>query len=358
MNSKNVERPVLILDEQRCKNNIECMVKRSEKFECTFRPHFKTHQSHTVGQWFRDVGVTGITVSSPGMAHYFALDGWDDITIAFPFYPSQISELKELNNKCNLRLFIHKLEDLELLNRELQNPFQVMIEIDAGYRRSGVPAEHKDYINSLIKLSNTLKRSNFCGFYIHDGRTYKVSGKSEVDNAIKPSLSVLRELKSLFPSAKISLGDTPSASLSENLMNVDEITPGNFVFYDWIQVQIGSCIADEVALFAKLPVAQRKSHSHSAILHGGAAHLSKDFVITNGNKNFGQCIEYSPDKKVSVQENSYISALSQEHATLVNLQHGTDRAVTIIPIHSCLTANLFDHYLTPEGKRIEKRVLS
>ena len=30
----------------------------------SFRPHFKTHQSAEIGSWFRDFGVTRITVSS------------------------------------------------------------------------------------------------------------------------------------------------------------------------------------------------------------------------------------------------------------------------------------------------------
>lgn len=355
---KNAEKPFLILDENRCKKNIERIAKRSKMFQCEFRPHFKTHQSITVGKWFRDFGVTGITVSSPGMAHYFVKDGWDDITIAFPFYPAQIPALKGLENKSKLRLFVNNIEHLEMLDRELKEPFHFMIEIDSGYGRSGISIDAKHHINSLVEKSKGLSSSNFYGFYIHDGRTYHVSGKTEVEMAIEPSLSAFNELKSLYPSARLSLGDTPSASLSDNLDRVDEITPGNLVFYDWMQVQIGSCSVDDISLFAVLPVAQIKDHNNSAILHGGAAHLSKDFVLEKGNKNFGQCVDYTPGEDVAIHEKSYISALSQEHATLPNLHDKSLNTVIVAPIHSCLTANLFDHYLTPQGKRIEKRVLS
>ena len=61
-----------------------------------FRPHFKTHQSHLIGQWFREEGVTKITASSLSMAAYFAEDGWDDITVAFPVNIREMDTINEL----------------------------------------------------------------------------------------------------------------------------------------------------------------------------------------------------------------------------------------------------------------------
>lgn len=353
-----IDKPILLLDEQRCKNNIQRLSKKAALSGCSFRPHFKTHQSNEIGVWFRDAGVNGITVSSLSMAEYFIKGGWNDITIAFPFFPAQIPKLKELEILASLRLFIHSDADLQLLNRELINPFKFYIEINPGFGRSGIHFENISTIENIIKAADKTERCSFHGFYIHDGRTYMANNRKQIQDAADIPIRILQTLKEKFPGAATSLGDTPSASMVENFDGIDELTPGNFVFYDWMQVQIGSCSLDDVALFALLPVAQYFSDENRAILHGGATHLSKDFVLTNGNQNFGQLLNFT-NSSIKAVQHSFITALSQEHGTLSALPENIDdKSAWICPIHSCLTANLHDHYITTDGKRIEKRILS
>lgn len=360
-----IQKPALILDENRCKRNINRIAEKAKLNGCEFRPHFKTHQSITIGRWFRNEGVNGITVSTPQMAKYFAEDGWNDITIAFPFHPSQLNSLLELEQMARLQLFVNSENHLRLLSNQLQNPFKWYAEIDPDYGRSGIHYKNTDLIKKLIDQSESLEKSNFEGFYIHDGRTYQARGKTEVIEKIKPVISILKNLKKQFPSAKISLGDTPSASCLDNFEGIDILTPGNLVFFDWMQVQTGSCSLDDVAVFALLPVAQHIQNENRAILHGGAVHLSKDFVLSSGKRNYGQIIHYNQDESITPVEGLFLTALSQEHGVVkyppdvpVNNLFSENQKVWVCPVHSCLTANLFDHYVTTEGKKIEKRILS
>lgn len=358
---KPVFRPTLVLDENRCRMNIRSMAEKIKQVGCEFRPHFKTHQSKTIGRWFKEEGVSGITVSSPGMAQYFADDGWDDITIAFPFYPSQIKDLQRLEQKARLRLFINNSEHLSLLQSNLMKPFNFMIEVDAGYGRSGISKASTETIRNLLSEADKFSKANFKGFYIHDGRTYKSGSKEEIIRSVTPALNALSELKKMYPDCNTSLGDTPSASVLNSFDSIDELTPGNFVFYDWMQVQAGSCTLNEVALFACLPVAQLHESRNQAILHGGAVHLSKDYIVTNGKNNYGQLIKYSASENIQHIEYCFLTSLSQEHGTLTGDHSGyefADELAWICPVHSCLAANLFDSYMTTDGYRISKRVLS
>ncbi|MEX2435836.1 MAG: alanine racemase [Balneolaceae bacterium] len=358
---KPIYRPTLVLDEKRCRTNIRHMTEKIKRAGCEFRPHFKTHQSITIGRWFKEEGVSGITVSSPGMAQYFADDGWDDITIAFPFYPSQIKELQRLEKKASLRLFINNSEDLSLLQTHLMKPFDFMIEVDAGYGRSGIRKASTETIRNLLAEADKFSKTNFKGFYIHDGRTYQSGSEEEIIRSVTPSINALKELKNLYPYCITSLGDTPSASVLNNFDSIDELTPGNFVFYDWMQVQAGSCTLNKVALFACLPVAQLHESRNQSILHGGAVHLSKDFIVTNGKNNYGQLIKYPASENIQHIENCFLTSLSQEHGILtgdLSSYDIGDGLAWICPIHSCLAANLFDSYMTTNGNRIPKRVLS
>lgn len=352
------ERPTLFLDEWKCKRNINKIASKAAQNGIRFTPHFKTHQSLEIGEWFRDEGVISITVSSVKMASYFASGGWNDITIAFPFFRSQISALKHLERSVNLRLFVNNPEDVFLLNDQLQNSFRVIAEMDPGYGRSGIESTNQKGLESLMEACQKTEKATFSGFYIHDGRTYQTGDPQRALEQGKSVLDLFSSLKSTYPGTPLIFGDTPSASLLDHFGDADEITPGNFVFYDWMQVLIGSCSIDEVALFCQLPVAQKRPELGHWILHGGAAHLSKDFVHEEGSISYGQTVELS-GKSVTVKKGCYISSLSQEHGVMkVTCEPDIRDAVTICPIHSCLTANLHDHYLTTDGRRIEKRILS
>lgn len=334
------------------------MTAKAKQFDVEFRPHFKTHQSHEIGRWIRNEGVNGITVSSPTMALYFSEDGWDDITIAFPFYSGMIPDLKKLEKSSELRLFIHSPEQLSLLEKELTNDFRFYIEIDGGYGRSGISINNKEKIDEIIKSAEGLSKCSFHGFYIHDGRTYQARSAGEIKVQISESLSALESLKSEYPYAKISLGDTPSASELNNLEFLDEMTAGNFVFYDWMQVHIGSCSIDDVALFVSVPVAQSINMGKQAIVHGGAVHFSKDSISVSDITSFGQAIKMTDNEIIPI-EGCYLSALSQEHGTFNGYDLYPDKEhILICPVHSCLTANLFKEYNSFNGEIIEKRILS
>ena len=338
------------------------MQMKCEESSCTLRPHFKTHQSLQIGRWFREQGVKGITVSTPAMALYFAEDGWDDITIAFPFYRAQIEAIKTLQKKAHLRLFIHNENDLHFLNNELKKPIRFYIELDNGYKRSGISTAYQDKIEGMIRVADKLSLVHFHGFYMHDGRTYQCRSGNEILKSIETSIQLMEIMKERYPDANIAMGDTPSASILPSLEFLEECTAGNFVFYDWMQYQIGSCSLDDIALIHVLPVAQSFPNENRAICHGGAVHCSKDYILDEDeSKNYGQLVSLDNENSVNVL-NGKLQSLSQEHGMLTvgdkSKNFLLDDYVCIIPIHSCLTANLYDHYRTLNGEIIKKKILS
>ena len=103
----NITKPTLILDKEKCLRNIEKMVSKAENNNLTLRPHFKTHQSLIIGDWFKMFGINSITVSSIVMAKYFAENGWNDITVAFPVNIREIAEINKLAQKIKLNILIN-----------------------------------------------------------------------------------------------------------------------------------------------------------------------------------------------------------------------------------------------------------
>ena len=101
-----VTEPTMVLTEEVCKSNIARMAAKANAANVVFRPHFKTHQSREIGEWFRASGVDKITVSSLNMAMKFAEWGWNDITVAFPVNCLEHEKINALAAKIRLNLLL------------------------------------------------------------------------------------------------------------------------------------------------------------------------------------------------------------------------------------------------------------
>ena len=136
-----ISQPTLILDERRCKANIQRLCQKAREQGVVLRPHFKTHQSRMIGQWFREEGIDQITVSSVGMAQYFADAGWQDITIAFPVNIRQMQEIKDLAARVKLGLLVLDPDTIDFLGSNLSVPVSIWMKIDVGTHRTGIRPE-------------------------------------------------------------------------------------------------------------------------------------------------------------------------------------------------------------------------
>jgi D-serine deaminase-like pyridoxal phosphate-dependent protein len=144
----------------------------------------------------------------------------------------------------------------------------------------------------------------------------------------------------------LSIGDTPSCSVVEDFSEVDEIRPGNFIFYDASQFSIGSCEEENIALAVACPVVAKHASRQQIVIYGGAVHLSKDFIeLKRGAKLFGYPVLYKKDGWGKIDPDCYVCSVSQEHGIINASQEFCKKVkigdvVAILPAHSCLTMNL------------------
>jgi D-serine deaminase-like pyridoxal phosphate-dependent protein len=358
-----ITRPTLLLDKQKCLKNIEQMAAKAARNKLIFRPHFKTHQSKEIGEWFRDFGVNKLTVSSVQMARYFASAGWNDITIAFPFNLREMYEINELAEKITLNILLIHPESVEFLKTNLKHEVGVFIKIDCGYHRSGIMTINHEEIDFLVQSIAKLDKLKFKGFLTHSGHTYQAYSIKQIlaiHETVKYKMSLLKKrYKMQFPEVLISIGDTPSCSLAEKFTSVDEIRPGNFVFYDVMQYKKAICKTNQIAVVVACPIVSKNKQRNEIIIYGGGVHLSKEFVLRNdGSKNFGLVVNLNKNDWSAPITGVHVASLSQEHGTIKvplgkfeKFQIGD--LVGILPIHSCMTANLMGEYQTLDGEILE-----
>lgn len=353
---KKIIQPTLMLEEARCRRNIRRMMEKAKAHKLIFRPHFKTHQSAGTGNWFREEGVERICVSSVDMAIYFARSGWKDILIAFPVNILEIGKINKLAANIDLSLLIESPDSIRFLSKKLKQDCKFYIKIDTGYHRTGIDASDFKAIEAILEEASKHPGLGFNGFLVHSGNTYEAASTKEIAfihfDAIGKLKALRKHFEGSYPGMILSIGDTPSSSLMEDFQGIDEIRPGNFVFYDVMQLQLGACSPEDLALAVACPVVAKHKSRNEIVIYGGSVHLSKDFILNaDGKPVFGLIAGFDGKNREKIIENTYIRKLSQEHGIIKTNKEQFNAIqigdlLAVLPVHSCLTANAMNFKYT------------
>jgi len=361
MEMADIRGPQLLIDKTKCIANIDRIYNKAHKNNLLFRPHFKTHQSVAIGRWFREYGVDRITVSSIKMAYYFAADGWKDILVGIAYNPREYDLYENLSDKCNLQATICCPEAASILSRQCRFPMEVMLKIDTGYNRTGIRWD--DTSGLKVTIDHLLKNTNIKikGLMTHDGSTYGLNNRELIIEHYMTSvkrINICRDNSGL-DDAMISVGDTPSASLATEFKGVDEIRPGNFVFYDLMQYINSSCRFEDIAIALIAPIIDIRPASGTLVVHGGSVHLSKENIKIGNQQVYGMLASTDNKGWHKPLNEVYLSSLSQEHGivkcfdnSLLSCSKPGD-LIAIIPVHSCLTADCMGSYMLTSGEYID-----
>ena len=356
---ESINKPTLVLRPEIARKNIAKMAEKARRSGVQFRPHFKTHQSKQIGEWFRAEGVNSITVSSVEMAIYFAENGWTDILIAFTANLRELDSINELAKKVHLGLLCEDMATLTFFQNRLNSPVDFWLEADNGSLRTGLPMS--DTLSFLILAKTIHPPFTLKGILTHAGNTYKTHSPEEINLIYDQTLEGLKRLRHYLADAgyivEISYGDTPALSRLQSFAGWNEVRPGNFIFFDSTQLYLGSCSEDEIAIRVACPVITVYPERNQLALYGGGVHLSKDSFQVNNRPYYGFVSFPTDNGWGPIIPDAYVSALWQEHA-LVNLEpkwlktiHSGD-LLMVLPSHSCMTVDLYDFYITPDGQSI------
>ena len=359
-----ITRPTLLVNIAQVERNIQRMVGKTAAAGVILRPHFKTHQSAAIGQLFHAHGVRHITVSSLDMALYFAEAGWQDITVAIPANVREIDKINTLAQRIKLGLLVENPTTAAILAQQVAHPVQIWLEVDTGYGRTGVWHEDTAAIAAILDHLRSAPDLQWAGVLTHAGHSYRARSKAELTAVHEETLGRMQAVQQFvlgqgWPTCPISIGDTPTATALDDWAGVAELRPGNFVFYDLMQAQIGVCASEEIAVAVACPVIALYPQRQQVMLYGGAVHFGKEQLVeANGRIVYGYLADSTPQSPFGAAvPTAALTALSQEHGTLTiadpallgHIRVGD--VLTILPVHSCLTADLYDNYVGLDGQR-------
>lgn len=358
--------PSLIVDRARVERNVTRMGTRIAALGARLRPHVKTHKAIEVGRLQQQAGMHGITVSTLAEARAFAANGFDDITYAVPIEPGKFAAVAAMNAAGTRLAVITDDVDvpgpLSAAAQRVGAMVDVYLKVDCGYGRAGVDPDGP----ALIELAQRIgERSHlrFAGILAHAGHSYKARGKAEIMAVAHAERDVMVAAAARLAAhgiavPTVSIGSTPTASHVDDLTGIHEVRTGNYAFYDVMQVAIGSCTAEDVALSVLAAVVHRDRAKGKLILDAGAIAMSKDAGIADpdGVTHYGRVVTLEGEDL-----GLRVTGLSQEHgwvtvadaALLDRLAVGT--RVRVLANHSCLTAAQYSHYEVCEGTAIVER---
>ncbi|MFN8417961.1 MAG: hypothetical protein U0528_01750 [Anaerolineae bacterium] len=207
------------------------------------------------------------------------------------------------------------------------------------------------------------------GLLTHAGHLYAAHGAAEVERGYRLVVERMTSVQTALAAAgfnglEISIGDTPSTSIVSDLGTVDEIRPGNFVYYDVMQSTIGSCTTDDIAVAVACPVISKNRYRQQVAIYAGSVHLSRDFLTDQeGTRSFGLVALPTDHGWSEPLSGAYVVSVAQEQSVVALdaetwQQLAIGDVLMVLPVHSCLTADLLKEIVTLEGKSLPMLQLS
>jgi D-serine deaminase-like pyridoxal phosphate-dependent protein len=339
--------PFVYVDLDILEPNVASVAEAADKAGLRLRPHVKTHKIAEIARLQLAAGASGLTVAKLSEAEALMKAGiTTEYLVAHPFWNAhQIARLLDTGADV-----IVSVDSVELARRFSDaatltgaTSRQVVV-VDTGYHRFGVPPA--DAVELALRIAE-LPAVDVLGIRSHAGHVYNMRDPADrvvtTANEITQMSQVASELQDRGVRCKIvSIGSTPAADAIFNSPDpqlVNEVRPGNYVFFDRIMVSLGVVRPERCALRIVCEVV--------------ATHRGKSF-IDGGKLTFSSTSDpFAPGYGTVVGcENAVIESLSQESAT-ISAQFRMGERIVVIPNHACEITNLAPMVFYGRGDLVE-----
>ena len=353
MKKHELQTPAILLDLDKLEHNIQSWLALCNENGKELWPMIKTHKSTALAKMQLDAGATGFLCGTLDECEMVYQLGAKHIMYAYPTAnPVNIRRLLPFAKDAELIIRLDTVRAAEILNSEAEKAGVIVsytVIVDMDFHRFGMPA---DAVVDFVKTLSSLKNLKFRGISTHPGQVYGCTTRAALEEVAKLEKDTMKRAADAlaaagFPCEIISSGSTPTfeIAIKDKTLNVSH--PGNYTFFDNIQISLGTCGEDACSLRVLATVVSHPSEGFY-LFDAGSKCLGLD-QGAHGNsaiKGFGYVVGH-PELT--------IVGLSEEVAKVkadgtCDLQVGDQ--VEIIPNHSCSTANNTGWYTCVRGDEI------
>ena len=340
MNKKNISSlttPSFLVNLDALENNIKKYQNLADENLVELFPMLKTHKSSEITKMQIEAGAKGVLVGTLDEAESVVKkSGVTKVMLAYPVIgDSNLDRIIALSAQCELFVaFDNEIPAIELSKKLGKNIINYQIIINSGLNRFGVSPEES------VNLYNSLQKYGF--------------SKNHVNEITEKEINVMTLAKNLLVEngAIVEFVATGTTPTFENAIKSKEITvsrPGNYVFFDAIQVALGAAEENDCALTVLATVVSHPSED-LFILDCGSKCLGLD-QGAHGNsltKGFG-IVKNHPELTV-IGLSEEVAKVKKEGPSALKIGD----KIEIIPNHSCSAANMTNYLIGHRAGTIEK----
>ena len=346
--------PALLVDLDRLEQNIAQMAAMARDAGVDLRPHFKTHKSVEIARRQVAAGAIGMTVAKLDEAAALIDGGITDVLLAYQIVSApKLARAMELAARGRLILAIDSVAGARAISGAAHGAglrVAVSIEVECGLRRCGIAAEDAA---SFARVVVGLPGIALAGVFTHAGNSYAAANPQQIEAIAVAEAAAVREAAERIRATGIavpvvSVGSTPTASRVVREPGITELRAGNYVFYDAMQVALGTIPAHHAALTVSAVVISRPTADRAVIDAG-----SKTFGLDKGAHGLNVVSGYG--RPIGIE--GAFDRVSEEHGIFIVLPESTVAVgdhVQVIPNHACAVGNLGREYLGVRDGIIEE----
>ncbi|KAM0502133.1 hypothetical protein ACHAO3_000953 [Verticillium nonalfalfae] len=302
-----------------------------------------------IAQLNRDVDAVGVAFRPHVKTLKVPLTDEEGAIYGLPIAPSKLPRLAALRDQIRIVLLLdHDDQVTHLESFAASSPWDVLIKIDVGTRRAGIPAS-SPRLAALVARVESSSAANLLGFYAHATHSYAGRTQDAAESYLSAEVEGVLAGARLLPADRpllLSVGSTPTAHVVRSLRaaapaNVTiELHAGNFPCNDLQQVATGLVAPDRQALWLVAEVCSVYPERNEVLVNAGTVAVSKE---THAQPGFGDVVG---------KPGWFVKWMSQEHG-IVGVADGVEAAaaaavaeeefkvgdkVMLHVAHACITA--------------------
>ena len=369
--------PCLLIEQGRLRRNLARMQETADANDVALRPHVKTHKCVPLARRQRERGAAGFTVATVDEAEAFVEAGAEDVRVAYPVTGRDKHErLAAQHDRARLSCTVDTAagaEQAAAVHHAHGAPLDVMMEVDVGHGRCGVPWTRTGAATRLARRIVDLPGLRLAGLLTHAGQAYDgPSGEASEAAALRRAARQERDrmlalaahladagVPGVTPETfEISVGSTPTMAAFENATHegfrVTEIRPGNYVVHDAMQAALGAASLPDCALTALttvVSVRERRDGPDRAFVDAGKKILTTD----TGYGTDGYGIVLRDAATMTPHPELRVARLSEEHGWLEGPDAATltvGERLRIVPNHACVSVATRDRLHVVDGATV------
>lgn len=354
MKKHELQTPAILLDMDALEKNINSWQELCNKNGKEMWPMIKTHKSTALAKMQMEAGATGFLCGTIDECEMVYNLGAKHIMYAYPTAnPVNIQRILKMAKDADIIIRLDTVPAAEMLNAaaaEAGVTVSYTIIVDMDFHRFGMPvAKVVDFAKALAPMTNL----KFRGISTHPGQVYGCTGIEGVKEIAQLEMDTMKTAADAlaaagFPCEIITSGSTPTFPFVVEGDATNVCHPGNYTFYDNIQMALGTVGEDACSLRILATVVSNPSEGFY-LFDAGAKCMGLD-QGAHGNSaitGFGYVVGHPELTIVGLSEE--VAKVKADKGAC-DLKIGDK--VEIIPNHSCSSANNTTWYTCVRGDEV------